>query len=347
MSLTMVLIVEKPWDPDLFRLILCLLKLALSLVTYSHPPPPLRQPRHQPAVGSEPRLQSLRGRSTSSHGGRASWRWKAAEQPSNNLWHLAACNTNSPNAAMAGHAGERIESWTVARCFRCRRARSLDPPSGMLVVAAAIASTTCCRRWKVTIRQNLSHTQSLTSPVWRTWHMIRAKEGRNMPITSKDTPCTQQPVQATETHSLWYHSSLILISLQTAKSYHSCCDLCLCKYIFMRTLMCCICQMGSQGVWGIGTHNAQHYYQHYHIITTSMIIKLSAICRICCWVILRNNLRKPFLLTRKNWRKVRLSQSLFRAREYFQLMNYLIITRVKTFNIRTFTCLADGQGGPQ
>ena len=30
MSLTMVLIVEKPRDPDLFRLILCLLKLALS-----------------------------------------------------------------------------------------------------------------------------------------------------------------------------------------------------------------------------------------------------------------------------------------------------------------------------
>ena len=43
-----------------------------TLVTYSHPPPPLGQPRHQPAVGSEPRLQSLRGRSTSSHGGRAS-----------------------------------------------------------------------------------------------------------------------------------------------------------------------------------------------------------------------------------------------------------------------------------
>ena len=217
-----------------------------ALVTYSHPPPPLPQPRQQPAVGSEPRLQSLTGRSTSSHGGRASWRWKAAEQPSNNLWHLAACNTSSPNAAMAGHAGERIESWTVARCFRCRRARSLDPPSGMLVVAAAIASTTCCRRWKVTIRQNLSHTQSLTSPVWRTWHMIRAKEGRNMPITSKVTPCTQQPVQATETHSRWHHFSLTVISLQTAKSYHSCCDLCLCKYIFMLTLMSFISKVGSQ-----------------------------------------------------------------------------------------------------
>ena len=36
--------------------------------------------------------------------------------------------------------------------------------------------------------------------------MIRAKEGRNMPITSKVTPCTQQPVQATEIHSLSYHS---------------------------------------------------------------------------------------------------------------------------------------------
>ena len=43
-----------------------------ALVTYSHPPPPLGQPRQQPAVGSEPRLQSLTGRSTSSHGGRAS-----------------------------------------------------------------------------------------------------------------------------------------------------------------------------------------------------------------------------------------------------------------------------------
>ena len=43
-----------------------------TLVTYSHPPPPLGQPRQQPAVASEPRLQSLTGRSTSSHGGRAS-----------------------------------------------------------------------------------------------------------------------------------------------------------------------------------------------------------------------------------------------------------------------------------
>ena len=152
-----------------------------------------------------------------------------------------------------------------------------------------------------------------------------------MPINSKVTPCTQQSVQATETHSLWYNSSLTLISLQTAKAYHSCCDLCLSVSIFLCVHSCVLyvrCEVKTQ---------------HF----TSMIIKSSAICRICCWVILRNNLRKPFLLTRKNWRKVRLSQSLFRAREYFQLMNYLIITRVKTFNIRTFTCLADGQGSTQ
>ena len=120
-------------------------------------------------------------------------------------------------------------------------------------------------------------------------------------------------------HSLWYHSKqqsltipvVICVSVSIFLCVHSC-------VLYVR--------------WEVNTH----------IITTFMIIKSSSIGRICCWVILRNNLRKPFLLTRKNWRKVRLSQSLFRAKEYFQLMNYLIITRVKTFNIRTFTCLADG-----
>ena len=51
-----------------------------ALVTYSHPPPPLPQPRQQPAVGSEPRLQSLTGRSTAAMEGEPA----EGEKPPNN-----------------------------------------------------------------------------------------------------------------------------------------------------------------------------------------------------------------------------------------------------------------------
>ena len=51
-----------------------------TLVTYSHPPPPLGQPRQQPAVGSEPRLQSLTGRSTAAMEGEPA----EGEKPPNN-----------------------------------------------------------------------------------------------------------------------------------------------------------------------------------------------------------------------------------------------------------------------